>query len=65
VSCTAVKNTYTYILGQMSLFLIKNHTNKSIIGTPILCFPKKPYTLSGFEPASYVLQADEITIAPP
>jgi hypothetical protein len=37
---------------------------KSIFTTALLCFPKKPYTLEGFEPGSTVLQAKAMTTAP-
>jgi hypothetical protein len=37
---------------------------KSIFTTTLPCFPKEHYTLAGFEPGSYVLQAGVMTTAP-
>jgi hypothetical protein len=37
---------------------------KSIFITALLCFPKKPYTLAGFEPGPAVRKADAMTTAP-
>jgi hypothetical protein len=37
---------------------------RTFFTTSILCFPKKPYTLAGFEAGSSVHRADAMTTAP-